>query len=128
MLPATQVQLATVFQHLKSILSKYSPPLEARTDLPSRYELYSNREVTVAGRKRKDMYFAGIIVQRGYVGFYLMPIYSHSELKAKVPERLRKLLKGKSCFHISEADPSVMRQVATLTKKGFELYQNFGWI
>ena len=127
-MPVTQEKLASVFQDLKAVISKYSPPLEVRTDLSSRYELYSTREVTVAGRKKKEMFFAGIIMERGYVGFYLMPIHSHSETKALVPERLRKLLKGKSCFHISEPDATVMKQIAALTKKGFALYQQLGWI
>ncbi len=127
-MPVTREHLVSVFQDLKSIISKYSPPLEVRTDLASRYELYSNHEVTVAGRKKKDMYFAGIIIQRGYVGFYLMPVYSHSGMKVKLPEKLRQLLKGKSCFHISEPDASVMKQIAALTKKGFALYQRLGWI
>ena len=70
-----------IFDQIKLLMKKYEKPLVARSDYDSRYELWSEKEIEIGGRKRKDIFFAGLIIQSSYVGFYFMPIYTDTSLK-----------------------------------------------
>jgi hypothetical protein len=117
-----------IFNKLRSLLKAYQPPFAARSDFESRYDLWSEKEVVVAGRKRKGVFFAGLIIQSRYVGFYYMPLYAEKRLRDFFKPKLLAALKGKSCFHIDRNDPKLFAQVAESLKKGFALYKKNGWI
>src|SRR2546423_10945845 len=85
-----------IFKKLRDIFSAYAPPLSVITDTSTRYELVSNKSVEFMGKKRDNMYFGAVMVQKGFVGFYLMHIYVKPEYVEKLGPELRKLLKGKS--------------------------------
>jgi len=125
---AMQEQLLRIFSEIKKMLKEYEPPFSSRIDLDSRYELWSNKEVTIAGRKRKSVHFATIIVQSNYVGFYFMPVYSDSSLKKVFGRDLLSTLKGKSCFHIKKNDPVLLKQTKEAIEKGFKLYKKRKWV
>jgi len=65
-------ELNTIFQALKGLLSAYAPPLVPKLDDASHYDLWSIKDLVIEGRKRKEVYFAGLIIQKGYVGFYML--------------------------------------------------------
>ncbi len=67
-----------IFSAVRDLLKTYSPPLVAKVDESGRYDLVSIKDVVIAGRKRKEVYFASVIIQKSYVGFYYMPIYSRA--------------------------------------------------
>ena len=92
-----------IFDRLETSLRRYVPPFVARTGGvrgKRDCQLWSEKPVEIAGRKRDEVYFAGLIVQKGYVGFYFMPVYTHAEQTAVFAPELRALLKGKSCIHV----------------------------
>jgi hypothetical protein len=66
--------LSAIFESLKDLLSPYAPPLVPKMDDASHYDLWSIKDLVIEGRKRKEVYFAGLIIQKGYVGFYFMPV------------------------------------------------------
>lgn len=74
------------------------------------------------------MFFASIIIQSSYVGFYYMPIYPDTNLRDLFKPELLNLLKGKSCFHIRELDPKLNQQIIDALAIGYKLYQKRGWI
>lgn len=121
-------ELVPVFKKLKKLLKKYEGPFKPKVDLDSKYDLWSFKDVEIAGRKRKEVYFAGLIIQSSYVGFYFMPVYIDTSLKEVFAPELLKLLKGKSCFHIKELTPQLERQVERALRKGFQLYKKRGWV
>jgi len=41
---------------------------------------------------------------------------------------LRRLLKGKSCFHMKKIDTELMQQIQRLIGTGYKEYQENGWI
>lgn len=123
-----QEELVTTFKRLKVLLKKYEDPLKPKFDLDSKYDLWSIKDVEIAGRKRKEVYFAGLIIQSSYVGFYYMPVYTDTKLKDVFGPELLKLLKGKSCFHIKTLDAKLEHQVADALEKGYRLYKERGWI
>jgi len=110
------------------MLQKFKNPLKPKFDLDSKYDLWSFKNIEIDGRKRKEIFFAGLIIQSSYVGFYYMPIYTDTALKEVFKPGLLKLLKGKSCFHIKKLDAELELQIEEALQKGFNLYKNRGWL
>jgi len=123
-----QEKLVPIFKKLKKLIKKYENPLKPKWDLDSKYDLWSFKDLEIAGRKRKEVYFAGLIIQSNYVGFYYMPIYTDTSLKNVFEPELLNTLKGKSCFHIKELDTKLEKQIAKALKLGYDLYKKRGWI
>ena len=117
-----------IFKQLKSILSSFVPPLSARNDTTSRYDLYGKKKAKLGTQETDGMYFASAIIQKNFVGFYFFPIYTHREHFADVPDGLKKCLKGKSCFHMKKMDDALLDNVRRILEKGITLYKKLGWI
>ena len=120
--------LQAIFEAVRSLLATYAPPLTPKRDEPGYYDLWSVKDLVIEGRKRKEVYFAGLIIQGGYVGFHFMPVYAEAELKPVFAPELLRLLKGKSCFHIKRLTPELLAQIEAALKVGFEMYQQRGWV
>lgn len=123
-----QDKLVDIFERLKKLLKPYENPLVAKFDLDSKYDLWSFKDLEIAGRKRKEVYFAGLIIQSTYVGFYYMPVYTDTDLKDIFGPELMACLKGKSCFHIKNLDTKLEKQIAQALNKGYTLYKKRGWV
>lgn len=117
-----------IFNKLKSILSKYSPPLTATSNFEGRYELVSKKPIEFMGRKKTEIYFGAAIIQANYVGLYLMHVYVSAEYLKKIAPELGKTLKGKSCFHIKKLDENLIKQIETAVKDGIECYKKLNFI
>lgn len=89
--------------------------------------LINHKPVEIFGRKRDALWFAAALIQKGYVGYYLMPVYG-AEGKLPIKPELMKCLKGKACFHIKKSDPEMMKQIKESLKLGYEAYKKRGWI
>ena len=126
-MPLSQEELVEIYDGLKKILKKYEGPFKPKLDLDSRYDLWSFKDLEIAGRKRKEVFFASIIIQSTYVGFYYMPIYTDVALKDFFKPELLNLLKGKSCFYIRGLSPEIVSQIEEVLEMGFELYKKRGW-
>jgi hypothetical protein len=121
-------ELVAIFKKLKVIMKQYDDLLTPKFDLDSKYDLWSIKNVEIAGRKRKEVYFAGLIIQSSYVGFYFMPVYTDTSLKKVFKPKLLSLLKGKSCFHIKKLDAELEQQIKSALKAGYGLYKQRGWV
>ena len=125
------VDLAATFDELHSLLKRYSPPFGARTGTVKNkrdYNLWSEKQVIIEGRQCEEVAFAALIEQKGYVGFYLMPLYATPELNSSIPPRLMKLLKGKSCFHVKVLTPELVSDIKSALDEGRALYRKRGWV
>ena len=120
--------LNQIFTQVKALMQTYAPPLIAKLDDEAHYDLWSVKDLVIAGRKRKEVYFGGLIIQKSYVGFYFMPVYVATELKSVLTPELLKLLKGKSCFHLKKLDEALLEQIRTALQVGYVFYQEQGWI
>lgn len=120
--------LSNIFDRLRLLLCQYQPTLEPKRDEPGYFDLWSFKDLVIDGRKRKEVFFAGIIIQKGYVGFYYMPVYAEPEIKAFFKPELLTLLKGKSCFHIKALDEQLEGQIRDALARGFDLYKSRGWV
>jgi hypothetical protein len=120
--------LTTIFQQLKAILMAYAPPLTVNAETEQRFDLVSKKPVVIDGRKREEVFFASIIIQSNYVGFYYMPVYADPDQKQLFHEDLLRLLKGKSCFHLRQLDSPLVEHLTSAIAKGYRLYLERGWI
>ena len=109
-------ELDGIFDELKRIMEAYSPPFSVKT--PSEalkrkrsYELTSYKKVVIAGRPKDEVYFAGLIKQKGYVGFYYMLAYAFPEVTSQLSPKFMSLLKGKTCFYIKSIEKSILDEV-----------------
>jgi len=123
-----QEELVQIYNRLKKILKEYEEPLKPKFDLDSKYDLWSFKDIEIDGRKRKEVYFAGLIIQSSYVGLYYMPVYADINLKDVFEPELLSMLKGKSCFHIKKLDDKLEKQIKKALKIGYNLYKKRGWI
>lgn len=127
-MPPDVSELIEIFQRLKNMLKEYEDGLKPKFDLDSKYDLWSFKDVEIAGKKRKQVSFASIIIQSSYVGLYYMPVYTDTDLTEVFEPDLLKLLKGKSCFHVRKLDAELERQIKDAIEIGYQLYKKRGWI
>lgn len=129
----SQEKLNSIFDELKKIMEKYSPPFSVK--IPSKalakkksFELTSYKKVLIAGRPKDEVYFAGIIIQKSYVGFYYMLAYAEPEVNDQLSPEFLALLKGKTCFYIKNADKSILDEVKKALDIAVQKYKEWGWV
>ncbi|MRS02062.1 DUF1801 domain-containing protein [bacterium] len=120
--------LDTIYNQLKQLLLIYRPPFSSKVDDESHFDLWSFKDLVIEGRQRKEVYFAGLTIQKSYVGFYYMPVYADPEVKKLFKPELLSRLKGKSCFHIHKLDPVLLDQIKEALDRGYVEYQRRGWV
>ncbi len=125
---ASQHNLDILFNQLRVILKEYEGLLKPKNDKPGNYDLWSFKDIEIAGRRRKEVFFASIVIRSNYIGFYFMPVYVDSELAEFFKPELLSLLKGKSCFHIKELTPLLESQIREALETGYALYKERQWV
>lgn len=124
-----QPELIPIFNAIKILMKPYiKGTLKERGGSNGMYAIWSEKEVEVNGKLRPEVYFAGLLVQKGYVGFYFMPVYAAPDMKKVFQPELLQCLKGKSCFHIKKDDSVIYTQIKDALKKGYELYKERKWV
>lgn len=119
--------LIPLFEQARELLKPYEKHFTPRKNEVGNYDLWYEHEVVVNGKKRDSIYFCGLIIQKSYVGFYFMPVYTHEEAKELFGPEMMSLLKGKSCFYLKEFTPEIKRQMNRGLEGGLELYRQRGW-
>ena len=119
---------ALIFRAIRPLMARYAPPLQPRTDVEGRYELWSPGPVAVEGEKAKHVFFAGLIIQSSYVGFYFMPLAADEARSSVFGPELLGLLKGKSCFHVCRLDNALLGQIGAALGRGRDIWVRRGWI
>ena len=127
-MPVKNPDLLPLFEELKEILALYARHFTVRRDEPGYYDLWSERDVVIEGRARKEVFFAGLIIQKSYVGFYFMPVYTDGGLTSVFAPELLAALKGKSCFHLKRLTPELAAHVSAALAAGYALYEERGWV
>ena len=125
--PQTKID---AYSEVEKLLRAYENKLTARTGTVKNkrdLHLISVRSIEYMGRMYPEMYFASVIEQKNFVGFYLMTA-CHPSIKEKLSPSLLKLLKGKSCFHIRQLTPELKRDISDALKVAFEGYRKLGWV
>jgi hypothetical protein len=119
--------LIPLFEDLKKLLKPFEGRYLVDKETEDWYGLTGNTKYTVTSKKsnnvleKENAEFAAIIIQKSYVGLYLMAPYVELEhfkhLKVLLPH-----LKGKSCFHIRRLTPELIKEVKEALNISHELY------
>jgi hypothetical protein len=116
--PAPAREDAEIFQALKAVLAPYAPKLTVKEDSATTFYLVTKS----ASYKGKPLFF-GAVIQKSYVSYHLMPLYWKPELLKGMSPELRKRMQGKSCFNFKKVEPTLFKELARLTRTGFEAYR-----
>ncbi|MBS1564504.1 MAG: DUF1801 domain-containing protein [Bacteroidetes bacterium] len=123
-----QPELVPIFESIVTLLKPYAKgDMKLRGGKAGQAILVNEKKVVIDGREKTEMWFAGVLVQKGYVGFYLIPAYDKAFQPLVHPDLL-KCLKGKSCFHIKKLDKELLGHMATALKAGHRDMKQKGWI
>src|SRR5258708_6770764 len=117
---AGQPDLGPIFARIKQLLAGFQKEsLRLRGGEGGQVLLISEKAVVIEGRKREELWFASALVQKGYVGFYYMPVYMNEAVRSQLKPELLKCLKGKACFHIKKNDPLLFDQIGEALEIGY---------
>jgi len=126
--------LDVVFEELVTILKRQVPPFSTKVPLVVRnkkaFQITVPKPVVVPGSyggKPVPIQLAAVILQKGYVGLYVMCIYMNPAANDKLPN-LKKLLKGKSCFHVKMLDDVLKREIEEALVIATAEYKKRGWV
>ena len=108
-----------VFAQLKNILQPFAPKLTITADTSSAYSL----DGPYSEKWKKELFFGSTQLKKNYVSFYLMPVYMYPDLLNDISPELKKHMQGKSCFNFKKVEPELFKELADLTKKGYERFQ-----
>jgi hypothetical protein len=125
---AGQPELTPIFEAIKKLLLPYEKGTMKLICSGGQAVLISKKPVEILGRKRDELWFASALVQKGYVGFYYMPVYGDPTMKQLIEPELLKCLKGKACFHIKKHDKEIFSQIKDALKAGYGLWHKRGWL
>jgi hypothetical protein len=132
--PSKAESLDAVYQNLQELLLRYAPPLKTSSGaVPGKkdFHLTVPKAVVVPGAyggKPVEIALADLILQKGYVGFYFMPIYVEPALKKHLSPALTKLLKGKTCFHVTHLEDDMVKHFKAALDEGVKCYKSRGWL
>ena len=108
------------FLGLRKILEPYGAKLNVVHDTDSNYYL----ETSHVMKNKQHLFFAAVRRGKGYVSFHLMPIYACSDLLKQISPELRKRMQGKSCFNFKNVNERLFKELAQLTKLGFQKFND----
>ncbi|WP_316820169.1 hypothetical protein [Pedobacter gandavensis] len=124
-----KTDLVEIFQTIRATMQSYEAMgFNNRVNSDTAYELWTEKEVLVQGKKRLGWFFASVVILKNDVGFYFMPVYVEPEMKTTFDPKLLKHLKGKSCFHIKKLDFDLLSMIESALADGFKLYKEKGWV
>ncbi len=126
---AGQEHLLPIFDELCKLLRPYNKgELKLSGGKDGKLLLGSGKKYRVDGEEKNELWFAGALVQKGYVGFYYTAAHSEPDVRAIFSEASLKLLKGRSCFHIKKFDKETFEEIRKALKAGYEKYLKKGWL
>ena len=120
--------LLPLFDQVKTLMEPFAAAFDATVDEPGHYELYTREPVDIGRGPVRPFFFAGLTVQKHYLGFYFMPVYLYPALAERIGPDLRPLLKGKSCFQLKRMSPELQAQIPEAIALGLEFYRQRGWL
>lgn len=124
-----KTDLVEIFQTMRAILQPYeNMGFNVRVNSENTFDVWSEKNIVIDGRKRNEIHFCTIKINKGYVGFYFMPYYADEDIRAGFHPELLKLLKGKSCFHVKKLDNALLGQLESALKVGYTLYKKNEWV
>lgn len=120
---SARAEFIPVFTGLRDILAAYAPKLKVVHDKPDNYYL----DTHTIGANKKPIFFGGVRIGKGYVSYYLMPVYG-PQLRDGMSPALKKRMQGKACFNFTEVDPALFKELEQLTRRSYQFWRKLGWV
>ena len=114
--------LTETFERLKKVLEPYARYMVVKHDGPGIYYL----ESTPVPKYGTEVFFGAVQTQKSQVSFHLLPLHVFPELLEELSPGLRKQLRGTSRFAFKEVDAATLKELAALTKRGYQGYRRGG--
>ncbi|HVU96646.1 MAG TPA: hypothetical protein VHE34_15560 [Puia sp.] len=126
---AGQPELVPIFKAIAGLLkARAGGELKIKGGEDGQIVLGRFKPIVIDGRKKEELWLASALIQKGYVGFYYMPVYMNDVVRRKLDADLLKCLKGKACFHIKKNDPILFDHIEKALRIGVDAYKTRGWI
>ena len=120
--------LAEIQQFLKDALIAQKPALKITKNSEGTFEATGTIEARQGKRKVDGLYFASVVPKPKDIRLYFFPIYTHVDAFKDISPALRKMLKGKSCFHIKNLDEDLKVEIMKMIQLGIKVFQKDGLI
>jgi hypothetical protein len=117
---AVSSDFQSTFESLEKILQRHAGNLFVKKDEPRQYYL----ETISPSWKCQRMFFAAAVINKSYVSFHLMPLYTSPELLKNISSGLKRRMQGKSCFNFTAPDAHLFNELEKLTQAGYEKYKS----
>lgn len=115
------MEISEIHQVLKSLLLEQVPPLQVRQETDNNFELAGTKEAMQGRQKVDGFYFASLVPKPKDIRFYFFPLYTDpGDFELSV--ELKKMLKGKTCFHIKKLDEALIAEIRQMIRKGVKIY------
>ena len=111
-----------VFERLRKVLEPYAKHMVVKHDGPGIYYL----ESAPVPKYGTEVFFGAVQAGKGQVSFHFMPIYVFPEMRDELSPALKKRLRGTSKFTFTDLDAALLKELAALTKKGYQGYRRGG--
>jgi hypothetical protein len=115
-------KLDGLFASLKKVLVPYAKYMVVKYDGPGIYYL----ESAPVPKYGTEVFFGAAQAGKKQVSFHFMPIYVFPELLEDLSPALRKRLRGTSKFVFTENDAALLKELAALTRRGYQGYKRGG--
>ncbi len=109
---------------LDKIMAPYATKLDSKIDEDGNLHV----DTKYIRENGKPLYFGSVIARKHSVAFHLMPVYVNPALLDSASPELKKLMRGKSCFHFTSGTMNLLSELKSLTKSGFEDYKEKGYV
>jgi len=120
--PKKAPALDGVFERLRKVLEPYAKHMVVKHDGPGIYYL----ESAPVPKYGTEVFFGAVQAGKGQVSFHFMPIYVFPEMRDELSPALKKRLRGTSKFTFTDLDAALLKELAALTKKGYQGYRRGG--
>lgn len=117
------MKVSDIHQILRQLLLDHVPPLQVKSDGEKGMELAGTKEAMQGKQKVDGFYFASVVPKPKDIRLYFFPIYTDANAFSLSPD-LKKMLKGKSCFHIKKLDEDLITEIKAMINKGVTIYKS----
>ena len=116
---ADEARMRAIFAQLRSILQQFEPYLTVKVNTDDNYYLMA----ADSPRWKAEVMFGAVQIKKGYVSYYLMPVYMYPDLLETISPKLRRRMQGKSCFNFKSQESDLWRDLTELTARSFERFR-----
>jgi hypothetical protein len=124
-----KTDLIEIFQTIRASIQPYATlGFDNRTNSETLYDLWSNKNVEIAGTPRNEVFFTSVAIDAGYVSVHLLPADQINELNNLTGTALKALQTEEGYFKIVELDDTLLAQVEETVAAAYKVYKDKGWV